>query len=171
VGQRHAPERAETTFGIQLHAWLEQLTQGTPETHLRTMYSATYSATHAATPSLADTLANTAQKILSNPDLAAAFNKMQHLNAHNELEFIDAEGRSSRIDRLVEFTDEVWVLDYKTGGLSEPDLAERARPHLDQMQRYQHAAQNLYPGKSIRTVLVFADGQAFWPAAPGQEEK
>lgn len=167
VGQRHAPERAETTFGIQLHAWLEQLTQGTPETHLRT----TYSATHAATPSLADTLANTAQQILSNPDLAAAFNKAQHLNAHNELEFIDVEGRSSRIDRLVEFADEVWVLDYKTGGLSEPNLAERARPHLDQMQRYQHAAQNLYPGKSVRTVLVFADGQAFWPAAPGQEDK
>jgi len=42
-------------------------------------------------------------------------------------------------------SEEIWVLDYKTGGLDEPDPARRALPHLDQIDAYRHAARQLYP--------------------------
>jgi ATP-dependent exoDNAse (exonuclease V) beta subunit len=62
----------------------------------------------------------------------------------------------------VEFASETWVLDYKTGGLAEPNLALRALPYLEQMAGYRAAAQNLFAGKPARVVLAFADGQVYW---------
>jgi ATP-dependent helicase/nuclease subunit A len=57
-----------------------------------------------------------------------------------------------RIDRLVEFDDEVWVLDYKLG-----DSEEAAR-YQAQMREYQVAMQSVYTGKKVLCALVFADG-------------
>ena len=57
-----------------------------------------------------------------------------------------------RIDRLVEFDNEVWVLDYKLGD------SEDAARHQAQMQEYRVAMQSVYAEKTVRCVLVFADG-------------
>ncbi len=57
-----------------------------------------------------------------------------------------------RIGCLVEFDDEVWVLDYK---LSDAEDAARYRA---QMQEYRAAMQAVYAGKTVRCALLFADG-------------
>ena len=57
-----------------------------------------------------------------------------------------------RIDRLVEFDEEVWVLDYKLG--ESEDVAR----HRAQMQEYRSAMQTVYAGKTVRCALVFGDG-------------
>jgi ATP-dependent helicase/nuclease subunit A len=57
-----------------------------------------------------------------------------------------------RIDRLVEFGDEVWVLDYKLG---EPADAARYRA---QMREYRNAMQAVYKSKKVRCALIFAEG-------------
>ena len=57
-----------------------------------------------------------------------------------------------RIDRLVEFDDEVWVLDYKLGA------SEDAAKYQVQMLEYQTAMQSVYAGKTVRCALLFADG-------------
>ena len=154
VGTRRPPETPEAAFGTLLHAWLEHRTAGMDEDAIPALLG--LDAGQAAA------LAATASRILALPELAPAFDPARHLRAHNELEFLDAEGRVARMDRLVEFPEEVWVLDYKSGGLDEPDPRRRAHPHLEQMAGYHRAAHALFPHKRIRGALVFADGVVHW---------
>jgi ATP-dependent helicase/nuclease subunit A len=67
--------------------------------------------------------------------------------------YVDARGELKRIDRLVEFDDEVWVLDYKLG-----DSADAVR-YRAQMQEYRAAMQAVYADRTVRCALIFADGQ------------
>lgn len=156
VGARIEAAAAEAEFGICVHAWLQGLCEGADADTLRMRLH--LDAVRAAE------VAAMAARILAIPELAPAFDASRHLRARNELEFIGADGRIARIDRLVEFADEVWVLDYKTGDLAEPELSRRALPHLGQMATYAGAARALYPGKAVRAALVFGDGRVHWLA-------
>ncbi|MDH2916039.1 MAG: PD-(D/E)XK nuclease family protein, partial [Gallionella sp.] len=69
-----------------------------------------------------------------------------------EMPYINAQGELKRIDRLVEFDDEVWVLDYKLGD------SEDAARYRAQIWEYQTAMETVYAGKTVRCALVFADG-------------
>ncbi len=93
-----------------------------------------------------------AQHLLALPALQRYFDPLHYRNACNEIPYVNARGELKRIDRLVEFDDEVWVLDYKTG--SAPDVA----PHRAQMLEYRAAMQSVYAGKTVRCALLFADG-------------
>ena len=101
-----------------------------------------------------------ARALLAQPHLARFFDPAQYRNAHNELALLDANGRMQRLDRVVEFDDAVWVIDYKTGddslGLSDAHLAERHRP---QLSNYQTLLAGLYPGKPVQAALLLADGR------------
>ncbi len=154
IGNRLDPGGPDAEFGVQVHGWLQGLCEGWPRDRL----IAQFAPDAHALPSIEAA----AYRIYAIPELAAAFDSKRHLRAYNELEFLDSQGRIARIDRLVEFESETWVLDYKTGGLSEPDLARRALPHLEQMASYRAAALNLFAGKPVRVVLAFADGQIYW---------
>ena len=66
--------------------------------------------------------------------------------------YAGATGELKRIDRLVEFSDEVWVLDYKLGE------GEDAGRYKAQVREYQTAMQAVYTGKRVRCALLFADG-------------
>jgi ATP-dependent helicase/nuclease subunit A len=154
IGNRIDLGGPEAEFGIQVHAWLEGLCAGWSREQLLAAVA------HAADS--AAQVETVAQRIFSIAELAPAFDPSQHLRASNELEFLDTNGRIARIDRLVEFESEIWIVDYKTGGLSEPDLTRRAEPHREQMDAYRAAALNLYPGKPVRVVLAFGDGRVCW---------
>jgi ATP-dependent helicase/nuclease subunit A len=52
----------------------------------------------------------------------------------------------------VEFEDEVWVLDYKSGAPSD------AVSHSVQMEEYHAAMQAIYAGKIVRCALLYSDG-------------
>ncbi len=91
--------------------------------------------------------------IIALPQLARFFDEQQFIRAANELPYVNAKGEVRRIDRLVEFADEIWVLDYKLG-----DRAEVARYRV-QMQEYQKAMQAVYLGKRVRCALIFSDGE------------
>ena len=93
-----------------------------------------------------------AQHLLTSPQLARFFDAMQYRSASNEMPYVNARGELKRIDRLVEFDDEAWVLDYKLGG------SEDAARYRAQMQEYRTAMQTVYAGKTVRCALVFADG-------------
>ena len=92
-----------------------------------------------------------AQYILRQPTLQKFFDPHHYRAAYNELPYITTLGELSRIDRLVEFENEVWVLDYKTGE-TNPLL------HSKQMQEYRDAMQAIYIDKIVRCGLLFADG-------------
>ena len=99
-----------------------------------------------------ETLYQQARHLLTLPLLARFFDAKQYRSARNEIPYINAKGELKRIDRLVEFDDEVWVLDYKLG-----DSEDAARYRV-QMQEYRTAMQTVYVGKAVRCALVFADG-------------
>lgn len=99
-----------------------------------------------------ETLWQQAQALLAAPRLARFFDAAHYRSACNEMPYVDAGGELKRIDRLVEFDDEVWVLDYKLG---DPEDADRYRA---QMREYRAAMQAVYAGKSVRCALLFANG-------------
>ncbi|MGB8517126.1 MAG: 3'-5' exonuclease, partial [Gallionella sp.] len=99
-----------------------------------------------------ETLWQHAQHLLAAPHLARFFDAQQYRSASNELPYVNAQGELKRIDRLVEFDDEVWVLDYKLGD------SENIARHQAQMREYQTAMQSVYADKKVRCALLFADG-------------
>lgn len=154
IGSRIDPGGVEAEFGIQVHAWLEGLCNGWSRGQLLAAVS--------PDASLQQQVEAMALRIHGIPELAPAFNPTQHLRAFNELEVLDGNGRITRIDRLVEFAAEVWVLDYKTGQLLETDPALRAAAYREQMESYRNAALDLFSGKPVRLALAFGDGLVYW---------
>lgn len=96
-----------------------------------------------------------ALQLLQAPDLQRFFDTRQYRTAYNELGYQDAKGETRRIDRLVEFDDSVWILDYKTTESGDNDYPALAAAYRPQMMDYRNAMASVFPGKDIRCVLVF----------------
>ena len=62
-------------------------------------------------------------------------------------------GMLLRIDRLVEFDDFFWVLDYK----SSRDDTARLGEYRNQVADYCRAVADVFPGKAVRGALIFGD--------------
>ena len=80
------------------------------------------------------------------------------LRADNELELIDADGSVLRIDRLVEFAHECWILDYKWR-IDADDAGVTLEAYRRQVQRYASVLQCTGMRKPIRLLLIAADGR------------
>ncbi len=154
TGQRTTRNTAQQQRGIWLHALLQHLTENSPRPQAGEGLGVREVLQHrlAIPNSEMESLHQQAQHLLAAPHLARFFDPQQYQTAHNELPYINANGELKRIDRLVEFDDEVWVLDYKLG-----DSEDTAR-YRAQMQEYRAAMQSVYAGKTVRCALVFADG-------------
>jgi ATP-dependent helicase/nuclease subunit A len=138
IGQRRPASTPQIDFGIQVHRYLELHTQGADENIIRADLG----------PADFNAVSRTAETMLNAPETRRFFESGR---ARNELEYIGADGQARRIDRLVEYDDEVWVLDYKTGSPNEA--------YQTQIDDYRQAVAALYPGKRIRAALLFADGR------------
>jgi ATP-dependent helicase/nuclease subunit A len=103
-------------------------------------------------PGEMDALLQQAQALLAQESLQRFFNPQHYLCANNEMPYVNARGELKRIDRLVEFDGEVWVLDYKTGESVDP------APYRAQLAEYRSAMQTVYADKTVRCALLFADG-------------
>jgi ATP-dependent helicase/nuclease subunit A len=165
TGTRKAVMTDAQRRGIWLHALLQHLTTPSPLTPLPQAGEGSASARERVSIQKAnlqqrlnipaseiETLWQQAQHLLTSPPLARFFDAQQYHSASNEMPYVNAAGELKRIDRLVEFDNEVWVLDYKLGA------SEEAARHQAQMQEYQTAMQSVYAGKAVRCALVFADG-------------
>ncbi|MFZ2301048.1 MAG: UvrD-helicase domain-containing protein [Gallionella sp.] len=175
TGKRAACNTAQQQRGIWLHALLQRLTdsplptsspQSSPasgrggEREMQSSIPAGEGAgervelqQHLAIPAEeVEPLLQQAQHLFTSPQLARFFDAQQYCAACNEMPYVNAQGELKRIDRLVEFDDEVWVLDYKLGD------SEDAARYRAQMQEYRSAMQTVYAGKTVRCALVFADG-------------
>ncbi|MEC5387967.1 UvrD-helicase domain-containing protein [Uliginosibacterium sp. H3] len=127
---------AGMAFGREMHAWLEAALSGLP------------------LPEVEEGIRRSAQAILARPSLQRFFDPTRYLRAVNEGSFLAAANQLGRIDRWVEFDDEIWVLDYKSGS---PDGAPMAQYEL-QLGEYRRALQAFAKGRPVRALLVFTDG-------------
>jgi ATP-dependent helicase/nuclease subunit A len=156
VGQRVVPPAAHpaAASGELFHACLERhappgAPRDLPALAARLGLEAELNATEAA-----------ARALLARPHLARFFEPAQYRSAHNEWSLLDDSGRLQRLDRVVEFDDAVWLIDYKTGddsrNLSDAQLAER---HRAQLAGYRALLAELYAGKPVHAALLLADGR------------
>ena len=99
-----------------------------------------------------------ALQVSQSQNLAAFFDPAHYLFAWNELDVMSADGKNLRIDRLVEFTNELVILDYK---LSIPDQSEPLFcQYQKQLSNYLQALKPLYPHKPMRALLIDAQGHS-----------
>ena len=106
-----------------------------------------------------DALWRDAVGLTQAPHLRRFFDPESYLHAWKELPYRTAAGENRRIDRLVEFEDSVWILDFKAAERAEEgNLAACAAPYLGQMAEYRAAMRDVFPSKPVRAVLVFANG-------------
>jgi len=104
-----------------------------------------------------------AHNLLTRPELVRFFDAQRYLRALNEVSLIDATGQLQRIDRLIEFANEWWVLDYKTDVLSAAgkDAAAAAVPYREQLSVYRDLVRRLHPGKCVQAAILFSGGQLY----------
>ncbi|BCB26353.1 double-strand break repair helicase AddA [Sulfurimicrobium lacus] len=137
--------------GIQLHALLEWVDMGRDLPEQKEPLQARLGLEEAEfAPLWAEAL-----ELLRAPVLQRFFDRAQYQAAWNELGYQGGDGEVRRIDRLVEFADCVWVLDYKTGGGAVDDPDVLAAPYRGQMNEYRRAMESVFPGKPVRCALVF----------------
>ena len=151
VGARvTAVASAGTHYGTCFHLFMERLTSGgSVDDGLRAELGLTVRDF--------ETLRSQAQALIGRSELARYFDPSRYVSAANEVPFIDAAGKMKRIDRLVELADEVWVLDYKTGTMTADSRLQET--YRLQLADYREAVRALYPGKKVRAMLLYADGQ------------
>jgi len=147
TGKYVARITAEQQRGIWLHALLQKMTPPNAVTD-KDVLQAQCSIPVGAM----DELWQQAFAMLENPSLQRFFDPGRYRSANNEMPYINARGELKRMDRLVEFDDEVWILDYKTGETADP------APYRTQMAEYRNAMQSVYVDKKVRCALVFAGG-------------
>ncbi len=143
AGRRKPRLTDEQRYGIALHSLMQHLKRGEDETSLQRRLN--------IDPSLMPGLLKEAKGVLDAPGLSRFFDEDLYVSAANEVEYVNASGELKRMDRLVEFESEVWVLDYKTGS----ELAD----HKAQLEEYRSAMQAVYPGKRVRCALIYSGGK------------
>ena len=71
-------------------------------------------------------------------------------DVYTEKDVVNSQGRNYRIDRLIVFSKEVWVIDYK----SSPRLKDQ---YLAQINEYVKAINYVYPDKQTKGFLFYMD--------------
>jgi ATP-dependent helicase/nuclease subunit A len=65
---------------------------------------------------------------------------------------------TGQVDRLAVTRDAVLIADYKTDRSPPSRLAEVPEPYIGQLALYRAVLARIYPGKTIRTALIFTEG-------------
>ena len=75
----------------------------------------------------------------------------------NEIDIADEQGKSYRMDRLVEFDDHLAILDYKLTIPEEGD--EKYAKYRKQLQGYQALLTRIRKDKPTKAFLISANGE------------
>ena len=158
TGSREAgPVSAARHYGVNLHAVLEHIAPPQPMPDKVTLQTLLRLTDEAFAP-----LWHDATQLINAAHLRRFYDPSQYVRAYNELPYCTESGEIRRIDRLVEFSDSVWVLDYKTRESVPPEnLAQAAAPYRSQLREYRAAMQQAYPDKAVHCALVFADARLY----------
>ncbi|WP_342760755.1 double-strand break repair helicase AddA [Azospirillum thermophilum] len=112
---------------------------------------------HDLPPDQQEELAAETLAVLRHPDFAHLFGP----NSRAEVPVVGVVGDralSGQIDRLAMVGDTVWVVDYKTNRPPPRILSEVPTLYRRQMAAYRAALTRIYPGKTVRCVLLWTDG-------------
>ena len=85
-------------------------------------------------------------------EMAPYFEPRPGRQVWNEKEIVDSAGHLYRIDRLVEDTDGMTIIDYKTGSETGAEAG-----HPEQLQRYMRIIREIYPGRPVCGITAYID--------------
>ena len=97
------------------------------------------------------------QTVLDAPELKRYLTSGEWVQAWNELDIASEQGKSYRMDRLVEFDDHLAILDYK---LTIPEVgSEKYEKYRRQLQGYQAELARIRKDKSNKAYLISSKGE------------
>lgn len=97
------------------------------------------------------------KNVLESPELKPYLASGQWIAAWNELDIASEEGKSYRMDRLVELDDHIAILDYK---LTIPEVGtEKYEKYREQLQNYQKELARIRKDKPNKAYLISAGGK------------
>jgi ATP-dependent helicase/nuclease subunit A len=146
----------EQLEGIAFHTLMERLTNAASSNQIwpiKVPSSEKISSWLPCSLSMANVVGKQAQQVLQAENLRQFFDVQQFEFARNELD-LSYEGVWYRLDRIVVYQDEVWVLDYKRQLLA----CEKDAYQL-QLHQYASAIRKIFPEKTIRTALILANAE------------
>jgi ATP-dependent helicase/nuclease subunit A len=97
------------------------------------------------------------KKVLETPELGQYLTSGQWIAAWNELDIASEEGKSYRMDRLVELDDHLAIIDYK---LTIPEVgSEKYEQYRAQLQNYQAELGRIRKDKPNKAYLISSEGR------------
>jgi ATP-dependent helicase/nuclease subunit A len=94
--------------------------------------------------------------VMNTPKLKPYLTANQWVQAWNEIDIADKDGKSYRMDRLVEFDDHLAILDYK---LTIPEEGSEAHnKYRAQLNNYKQELGRIRPDKPAKAYLISAKG-------------
>jgi ATP-dependent helicase/nuclease subunit A len=144
--------------GVHFHKVLEHLTDQTGVHHTQQQMTVQELAQWLdLDQSQAQKALERALRVMSTETLKKYLCSGEWLQAWNEMDLINTEGHSFRLDRLVEFDDHLAILDYK---LTIPEKGtEQLLKYQMQLKNYQTELTRIRPDKPNKAYLVSATGQ------------
>ena len=112
---------------------------------------------HDLEPVEQDAIAGETLAVLRHPEFAALFGPGSRAEVP-VVGLIDGRALSGRIDRLVVTDDAVLIVDYKTNRPPPTDAAAVSPAYVEQLAAYRAALERIYPGRRVRTLLLWTDG-------------
>jgi ATP-dependent helicase/nuclease subunit A len=97
------------------------------------------------------------QLVINTPKLKPYLTDNQWVQAWTEIDIADKEGKSNRMDRLVEFGDHLAILDYKLTIPEEGD--EKYEKYRKQLQGYQAELGRIRKDKPNKAFLISSKGE------------
>ena len=152
TGQLRETESDAMRAGTHLHLAMQALSDAR-DARAAPLDAAVLAARLGVDVSEAQALHDAASAVCVAPSLSRFFDPEQFVRARNEMTYADAQGEVRRVDRVVEFHDAVWVLDYKTQVSDQAGDARRAT-YVAQVAAYVAALQGLTPDKPVRGALI-----------------
>jgi len=140
--------------GRLVHVLLQHLPELTPPSWPGAI--AAYLSRHDMTGAERSALTKQVLAVLTHPDLGVAYGPGSR--AEQPLTgVVGGQVVTGIVDRLAVTADAVWVVDYKTGRAAPPDVADTPVRYLRQLAAYRGVLRGVYPGRPVRSVLVWTD--------------
>ncbi|WP_370623162.1 UvrD-helicase domain-containing protein [Polynucleobacter sp. UK-Mo-2m-Kol15] len=106
---------------------------------------------------LASKALDQATTVLNTQELEQYLTANQWVQAWNEIDIVSLDGKSFRLDRLVEFGDHLAILDYK---LTIPEVGSEAHnKYRAQLNNYKQELARIRPDKPAKAFLISARGE------------
>ena len=143
--------------GVHFHHLLEHLTIQTGAISPGPMSADQVARWLGISQELASKALDQANTVLNTKDLQKYLTENQWVQAWNEIDVVTQDGRSFRLDRLVEFDDHLVILDYK---LTIPERGSEAHnKYWAQLSNYKQELARIRPDKLAKAYLISSKGE------------